>query len=80
MATSPYSGAPVQAMNEILTGISDIIASLCLICGILIMVGAFYQWLQRRKNPSAITLTRVITLLIVGIALVCVQFVPKAVI
>ena len=76
MYTNVPCKAPVSVMNEMLVTVADVLGGFCLFVGAMIIVGALYQWTERRKNPSAITMTRIFTLLIVGIALSCIQFVP----
>lgn len=76
MYTEEQMATPIASMNIMVMHVATALGGLCLFAGALIMLGSVYRWIERRKNPTAITLTEVVTLFMIGGALMCIQYLP----
>ena len=76
MYTEEQMATPIANMNIMVMHVVSALGGLCLFAGALIMLGGLYRWIERRKNPSAITLTEIVTLFMIGGALMCIQYLP----
>ena len=54
----------------------EFMLTLLLISGIAMLMGAFVQYTEHRKNPVNPPMSRVMTFLVIGIALVLASFIP----
>ena len=69
---------PINAIYDLVLIVSNAIGSLCFIAGIAFIAGGLYQYLERRKNPNMIPLTQIVTLFVLGAALMTIQYIPMS--
>ena len=73
-ATAPQSS--LQSAQSFIEFGVQFMLTLLLISGIAMLMGALVQYVEHRKNPVNPPLSRVMTFLIIGIALVLASFLP----
>lgn len=56
--------------------IKSIVRAICIITGVALVLGSFFQYKKHRNNPSEVPLSTPIMTLLVGLALIALSFVP----
>ena len=69
-------GKIAQNIQQPVTGVIEIVKGICLVVGIGMLVGALIQYKTHRQNPVEVTMGSVITLLLAGLALIGLTFIP----
>lgn len=69
-------GSPIGIINDFMGSLSGALISICFIAGIAFIMAGVYQWNEHRKNPGMLPLSQVITLWVLGIALLLMQYLP----
>ncbi len=72
-----------HSLGEIAGGISDpilgiikLVHAICLIAGVGLVVGSVIRYKQHRQNPVEVPMSSCIMLLIAGLALIALTFIP----
>ncbi len=69
-------GGIAKNLDQPIQGVIGLIQTICLIAGIGLLIGSVIKYMQHRKNPVEVTLGTVFTLLLVGLALIALTFIP----
>lgn len=69
-------GGIAKNIHQPVSGVIEIVKSIVLVVGIGMLVGALIKYKQHRSNPVEVTIGSVITLLLAGLALIGLTFIP----
>lgn len=75
LAEGSYGEIADSAMGPV-EGLIAVLESISIICGIGMIMGAFFKYLSYRKNSSQTTIGTPIVMFIAGVGLVILGFVP----
>ena len=73
---SAGAASPIGILNGFMGSLSGALLSICFITGIAFITAGLYQWNEHRKNPGMLPFSQVVTLWILGIALLLLQYLP----
>lgn len=72
----PSIGDVSNNLFEAVLGINSIIHVICLVTGSALILGAFFRYMNHRRNPIVAPLSSVFAFLIAGIAIILLIFIP----
>ncbi len=75
-AESAGFGSIAQGINEPLTVLIQFVRIVCIVTGVGLIVGGFVKYKQHRDNPVEVPLSSCIFLVLGGIALIVLTFIP----
>lgn len=73
----PGSSGVVRGLTDVAEFARMLLVQLCLLGGAGFLLTGIYQYTQYRKNPSGVKLSTVVTLLLCGLALIVIIFLPQ---
>ena len=69
-AKAPSLGqASIDLLNP-LSGLEKILSAICTLAGLAFLAGAFFQYMNHRKHPTQVTISKPIIFLILGLVFV----------
>lgn len=63
-------------MMEPISGITYLMQTAALMCGVGMITGAFFKAIEWRRNPAHVTIGVPLTMFITGIGLIVLKFIP----
>lgn len=73
---SNVNAGPMNILIGFMSTLSGALINICFIAGIAFIMAGMYQWNEHRKNPGIMPFSQVITLWVLGIALLLIQYLP----
>ena len=69
-------GDIARSLDRPVMGIVELVRAVCLIAGVGMVVGSLIKYKQHRRNPIEVSLGSVFAILLAGLALIALTFIP----